>query len=302
VNMNGRIYDPALARFITPDPIMSSDSPSQAMNRYSYANNSPLRFVDPSGFMTQEEGNAYGAQLSNEVGRAAAANAARYYYELERYYGGSFGLWSWMTGNGPPGAGAFPYVGSMSFVFGGAPMGAAVGSFDEAGAGASSAMIVGEYDEAEFQGLMAEMREAKTVSVLDQTAKEGLVCAPCVKLGEMAVRSPVGQRLSLELGKVGEGFVSELTGVAKNTQAILVNMSLRFPDFLNEAGAWMGEAKNVAYQALTSQLRDFIQFAAAKGYIFDLFVRAGEATRLSVPLLNAESQGLINIFRVIPPP
>src|SRR5262249_11867305 len=39
INMGGRIYDPALARFLTPDPLVSKPWKSQAFNRYSYAEN-----------------------------------------------------------------------------------------------------------------------------------------------------------------------------------------------------------------------------------------------------------------------
>ncbi len=50
INMNGRIYDPSVARFLTPDPHVTRPLKSQSWNRYSYAENSPLRFVDPTGF------------------------------------------------------------------------------------------------------------------------------------------------------------------------------------------------------------------------------------------------------------
>ncbi len=50
INMSGRIFDPATRRFLTPDPLVSFPSFSQSFNRYSYALNSPLTFVDPSGF------------------------------------------------------------------------------------------------------------------------------------------------------------------------------------------------------------------------------------------------------------
>jgi len=50
VNMQGRIYDPIIARFLTPDPFVQDPSFSQSWNRYSYVFNSPLNFVDPSGF------------------------------------------------------------------------------------------------------------------------------------------------------------------------------------------------------------------------------------------------------------
>ena len=50
VNMKGRVYDPKLGRFLTTDPIISDLSFGQSFNPYSYVLNSPLTFVDPSGF------------------------------------------------------------------------------------------------------------------------------------------------------------------------------------------------------------------------------------------------------------
>jgi RHS repeat-associated protein len=50
VNMRGRLYDPKLARFITPDPFVARPFNAQGLNRYTYVENNPLRFVDPSGF------------------------------------------------------------------------------------------------------------------------------------------------------------------------------------------------------------------------------------------------------------
>jgi RHS repeat-associated protein len=50
VNMQGRMYDAVLGRFLSPDPIVGNPPFSQSWNTYSYVNNSPLNFVDPSGF------------------------------------------------------------------------------------------------------------------------------------------------------------------------------------------------------------------------------------------------------------
>jgi RHS repeat-associated protein len=50
VNMRGRIYDPRLGRFLQTDPIVSHPHFGQSWNPYSYVLNSPLDFVDPSGF------------------------------------------------------------------------------------------------------------------------------------------------------------------------------------------------------------------------------------------------------------
>jgi RHS repeat-associated protein len=48
-NFKARIYDPVLGRFISPDTLIPSPEDPQAMNRYSYAMNNPLIYVDPTG-------------------------------------------------------------------------------------------------------------------------------------------------------------------------------------------------------------------------------------------------------------
>ncbi|AKT42727.1 FG-GAP-like repeat-containing protein [Chondromyces crocatus] len=53
VNMKGRIYDPKLGRFLTPDPLVPRPLFGQSWNSYSYVLNSPLSLVDPSGFQEQ---------------------------------------------------------------------------------------------------------------------------------------------------------------------------------------------------------------------------------------------------------
>jgi len=49
VNMNGRLYDPLIARFLSPDNYVQAPDFSQAFNRYSYCLNNPLVYTDPSG-------------------------------------------------------------------------------------------------------------------------------------------------------------------------------------------------------------------------------------------------------------
>ncbi len=49
VHMNGRIYDPALGRFLRADPFVQFPANLQSHNRYSYALNNPLAHTDPSG-------------------------------------------------------------------------------------------------------------------------------------------------------------------------------------------------------------------------------------------------------------
>ena len=49
INMNGRLYDPVLGRFFSPDNYVQIPDNSQNFNRYSYCLNNPLKYTDPSG-------------------------------------------------------------------------------------------------------------------------------------------------------------------------------------------------------------------------------------------------------------
>ena len=50
INMNGRIYDPILGRFLSPDPLVQAPDMTQSLNRYAYCLNNPLTLTDPSGY------------------------------------------------------------------------------------------------------------------------------------------------------------------------------------------------------------------------------------------------------------
>lgn len=49
INMNGRVYDPVLGRFIQPDNFVQEPDNLQNFNRYAYCLNNPLTYTDPSG-------------------------------------------------------------------------------------------------------------------------------------------------------------------------------------------------------------------------------------------------------------
>jgi RHS repeat-associated protein len=50
VHLNGRVYDPLLARMTSADPTVTDPMNPQGWNRYSYVGNDPLAFTDPNGF------------------------------------------------------------------------------------------------------------------------------------------------------------------------------------------------------------------------------------------------------------
>lgn len=49
IDMNGRVYDPLLAQFLSPDPYIQSPGNWLNYNRYAYGFNNPLMFSDPDG-------------------------------------------------------------------------------------------------------------------------------------------------------------------------------------------------------------------------------------------------------------
>ena len=49
-----RFYDGALGRFTQPDTIVPEPGNPQALNRYSYVLNNPLRYTDPTGMFSEE--------------------------------------------------------------------------------------------------------------------------------------------------------------------------------------------------------------------------------------------------------
>ena len=50
VDMDGRMYDPVIGRFLSPDPFIQAPDHTQSFNRYAYCLNNPLSLVDPSGY------------------------------------------------------------------------------------------------------------------------------------------------------------------------------------------------------------------------------------------------------------
>ena len=49
MKFSGRVHDPTLGRFLSPDNYVQMPDNTQSFNRYSYCINNPLKYVDPSG-------------------------------------------------------------------------------------------------------------------------------------------------------------------------------------------------------------------------------------------------------------
>ena len=80
-HLGAREYDKDTGRFLSVDPIIDTSDPQQ-MHGYSYGNNSPLTFADPTGLM-RDDGGGGGGGSSGNVGIAAAY--ANYYSHSNNY-------------------------------------------------------------------------------------------------------------------------------------------------------------------------------------------------------------------------
>lgn len=56
--LNARYYDPTIGRFLSQDPWFGDLANPQSLNKYSYAENNPVKFTDPTGLLRQDTYNS----------------------------------------------------------------------------------------------------------------------------------------------------------------------------------------------------------------------------------------------------
>ena len=69
IHMNGRVYDPVIGRFVSPDPLIQDPENTQSFNRYSYVWNNPLKYTDPTGESVcyTHDGNSFTCPVSGSM-------------------------------------------------------------------------------------------------------------------------------------------------------------------------------------------------------------------------------------------
>jgi hypothetical protein len=83
--MGDREYDPSLGRWLSADTIVPDPANPQSLNRFSYVYNNPLKYVDPTGHLTEEE-------IMSMVNAETWEDVLAYFRE-----GGSLeGRWGWL--------------------------------------------------------------------------------------------------------------------------------------------------------------------------------------------------------------
>jgi RHS repeat-associated protein len=100
INMNGRIFDPVLNIFLSPDNNLQAPDFTQNYNRFAYCFNNPLKYLDPSGYEVYEMvdgtdgdiGFAYWKACLYGYGGSFNDFSDQYWYQERRFrYGGGGG-------------------------------------------------------------------------------------------------------------------------------------------------------------------------------------------------------------------
>jgi len=104
INMNGRLYDPLVGRFLSPDNYITAPGYTQSYNRYSYCFNNPLRFTDPSGnkpapfYYDKESGGGGGVYFyigGDYSGRSNRIDFSGANARADAYFGIDFYTYDW---------------------------------------------------------------------------------------------------------------------------------------------------------------------------------------------------------------
>lgn len=117
INMNARLYDPALGRFLSPDPFVQAPDLTQNFNRYAYAMNNPLCYVDKDGeSVLAIIGIIVGAYVGGALANNGELNPVKWNYRsASTYLGIGFGaLTGGVVGYGIAVPGSIAFAGGIS--------------------------------------------------------------------------------------------------------------------------------------------------------------------------------------------
>jgi len=110
IHMNGRIYDPEISRFLSPDPFIQDPYNLLNYNRYTYCLNNPLKYTDPTGYLAlkswKEFWDIVDKLWNSSDGGSWDSGTGDITYYPEGYQGGGYGV---PSGSGFQGPG-LPYM------------------------------------------------------------------------------------------------------------------------------------------------------------------------------------------------
>ena len=100
IDMNGRLYDPVLCQFLSPDPYIQDPTNWQNYNRYGYCMQNPMLYTDPSGEFVWAAviiGAVVGAYMGGTLANDGQMNPTKWNYSAGQ-------TWGYMAGGAVVGA------------------------------------------------------------------------------------------------------------------------------------------------------------------------------------------------------
>ncbi len=121
VHMNGRVYDPALGRFLSVDPLIGDLGDSQSVNPYAYVGNRPLNASDPTGYLADGGLSIYVGKFIVDSILSSLAYGLLNHGGLPPPPATALPGWSAQNGVGLCGAGTFSPTCGGTILYAGAP-------------------------------------------------------------------------------------------------------------------------------------------------------------------------------------
>ncbi|MBB3840724.1 RHS repeat-associated protein [Runella defluvii] len=216
IDMNGRVYDAVLGRFLQPDPFVQDMTDLQDLNRYSYVGNNPLSYTDPSGYFFKKIFKAIKAVVNfvkenwKPLLTIAVAIAVT-------YFTGGIGANSWIVAAKSGAAAGFASNVTGTLLNGGGLGDALKSGFKGAIIGAASAGLT--YGVGQWAGKLAD-----NATMLEKTQYYGIKV-----LGHATVQ---GTMTEARGGRFIHGFITG--AISGGTEDLIAD---NFPDFGSKVAA-----------------------------------------------------------------
>lgn len=294
INMNGRLYDPKLHRFLSPDNFVQDPYNSQNFNRYGYTTNNPLLYVDKNGeffWIPIIIGAVVGAYTGGTLANNGQLNPFKWDYSSGKTWGymlggaivgGASGLaggsiTSWV------GANATTHLGGLSAVGVG---GAAAGAISGAG---FSLLSGGNILEGFWKGTAAGLVGGLAGGYVGGGA------GALVGGGASGATSTM-----LYGGDLQDIGISALIGGAVSYSLYQVQMGINYAKYKANGGSL---TKNQFRTISTAMQRSFARGKEYGGWIMDdgtIDMRYKGQTRKSIDLGFDKPKGAIGVFHTHP--
>jgi RHS repeat-associated protein len=298
-----RYYDPELGRFIQPDSIVPDPGSSQSLNRYSYVLNNPLKYIDPTGHAPQ------GMNLNGPSG----GNGSSFFEQSSFWdpFGADRLFWN-------------PFLKDHSFwnPLADAPGRDWLGVPRHRASEAPSSAYPHPYAHWDYSRKPTVGETVRAVASVALLAVPGgaplRIIGAALRIARVAAAARVGARFGVtrmapilaksagQLGREGEALASGITGAGKNTESWVVNGRLRTPDqvlsqnIVTRNPAHIVEVKNVKYQSLTRQLRDYRDLVGPGGRV-DIALPPGARVSRSLQKAFDDPRNPLKRMDLVPP-